>query len=57
MLVISAGTFEDPDTSSVVHDEVAGIRISQQVQEYLDGARDTKEDDEEQEQEDPEEDD
>jgi hypothetical protein len=38
----SAGAFEDPDTSSVVLDEVAGIRVGEHVQNYLDGARDPK---------------
>jgi hypothetical protein len=40
--LISAGAFEDPDTSSVVLDEVAGIRVGDDVQNYLDGARDPK---------------
>ena len=44
--LISAGVFEDPDTSSTVHDEVAGIRISEHVQGHLDGVRDTEEDQE-----------
>ncbi|MCJ1456924.1 hypothetical protein MMC28_007290 [Mycoblastus sanguinarius] len=42
--LISAGVFEDPDTSSIVHDEITGIRIAEYVQGYLDGVRDTKKD-------------
>lgn len=41
--LVSAGSFDDPDTSSVVWDEVASIRIVQNVQEHLDGSRDAKE--------------
>ncbi|KAF6227153.1 hypothetical protein HO133_008595 [Letharia lupina] len=40
--LVSAGIFEDPDTSSVVHDEVAGIRVAELVQGHLDGMRDSK---------------
>lgn len=45
--LVSAGSFDNPDTSSVVWDEVASIRIVQNVQEHLDGSRDAKEEDEE----------
>ena len=44
--LISAGVFEDPDTSSTVHDEVASIRVIEHVQGHLDGVRDTSEDEE-----------
>ena len=44
--LVSAGIFEDSDTSSIVHDEVAGIRVTEHVQGHLDEVRDTKEDDE-----------
>ena len=43
---ISVGGFEDPDTSSIVHDEVASIRVAGYVQDHLDGMRDVKEDEE-----------
>ncbi|MCJ1455417.1 hypothetical protein MMC28_005772 [Mycoblastus sanguinarius] len=42
--LISAGVFEDPDTSSIVHDEVAGIRVAEYVQGHLDGVRETRKD-------------
>ena len=38
--LIDAGVFSDPDTDSIVYDEVAGIRITRLVQGHLDGARD-----------------
>ena len=44
--LINAGIFEDPDTSSIVYDEVAGIRVIEHVQGHLDGVRDIKEDEE-----------
>lgn len=44
--LIAAGVFEDPDTSSPVHDEVAGIKLAGHVQDYLDGLRDSKLDEE-----------
>ena len=44
--LVSAGIFEDPDTSSIVHDEVAGIKVTELVQGHLDGVRDTKKDEE-----------
>ena len=44
--LVSAGVFEDPDTSSIVHDEVAGIKVTELVQGHLDGVRDTKKDEE-----------
>lgn len=44
--LISVGTFEDPDTSNVIYDEVAGIRVVENVRDHLDGVRDTKEDEE-----------
>lgn len=47
--LIDAGAFEDPDTSSVVLDEVAGIRVVEHVQDHLSGARDVKVDDKEEE--------
>ncbi len=40
--LVSTGIFEDPDTSSVVLDEVAGIRVTGYVQDHLDGVRDPK---------------
>lgn len=45
--LVSAGSSDDPDTSSVVWDEVASVRIDQNVQEHLDGSRDAKEEGEE----------
>lgn len=39
--LIDAGAFSDPDTDNLVHDEVAGIRITRLVQEHLDGVRDS----------------
>lgn len=45
--MISVGTFEDPETSSPVYDEVAGIRFVRNVQDHLDGARDPKYDEDE----------
>lgn len=42
--LIDAGTFDDPDTSSPVHDQIAGIKITEQVQDHLEGQRDTKAD-------------
>lgn len=44
--LLNAGIFEDSDTSSIVHDEVMGIRVTWLVQGYLDGVRDTLEDEE-----------
>lgn len=44
--LINADVFEDPDTSSIVHDEVAGIRVTDHVLDHLDGARDAKKDEE-----------
>ena len=44
--LINAGVFEDPDTSSVVLDQVAGIRVTEHVQAHLDGERDSKEEEE-----------
>ena len=43
--LITAGTFDD--TSSVVCDKIAGIRVTETVQRHLDGERDSKEGDEE----------
>lgn len=40
--LINAGVFEDPDTSSLVHDEVAAIKVVEHVQDHLDGMRDAK---------------
>ena len=45
--LIQSGIFEDPDTSSIIRDEVAGIRITRNVKDHLDGERDIKEQDEE----------
>jgi HNH endonuclease len=39
--LIDAGAFSDPDTGSIVYDEVAGIRITRLVQGHLDGIRDS----------------
>lgn len=47
--LIRSGAFEDPDTSSIVYDEVASIRLIEHVQDHLDGARDAKEDKEDEE--------
>ena len=44
--LVNAGVFEDPDTSSVVLDQVAGIRVTEHVQARLDGERDIKEEEE-----------
>ena len=38
--LINAGVFDDPATSSVVYDEVAGIRVTETVQRHLEGERD-----------------
>lgn len=40
--LVNAGVFEDPATSSPVHDEVAAIRVTEHLQKYLDGERDPK---------------
>ena len=40
--LISAGTFEDPETSNAVSDAVAGIRMAEAFQSHLDGERDPK---------------
>lgn len=40
---IESGMFEDPDTSSIVNDEVAATRISKHIFDHLDGERDIKE--------------
>lgn len=45
--LIQSGIFEDPDTSGIIRDEVAGIRITRNVKDHLDGERDVKEQDEE----------
>ena len=56
---MSAGTFEDPDTSNVIYDAIAAIRVTETVQRYLEGERDAKEgtegEDEEEEEEEEEE--
>ena len=44
--LVSAGIFEDPYTSCIVHDEVAGIKVTELVQGHVDGVRDTKKDEE-----------
>lgn len=44
--LIRAGTFEDPDTSNIVNDEVASIRVIEAVQRHLEGERDIMEDEE-----------
>lgn len=41
--LIHAGTFEDLDTSNIVHDELAQIRITEYLEDHLGGARDNKE--------------
>ena len=40
--LIAAGLFEDPETSNALIDEVAAFRITQDIQDYLDGARNPK---------------
>ena len=40
--LISAGAFEDPDTSSDVYDTIAGVRVAEVIQKYIDGERDCK---------------
>ena len=45
--LMDAGMFEDPETSSLVYDVVAGIRVTEHVQAHLDGERDSKEDEDE----------
>ena len=40
--LISAGTFENPDTSNAVYDTVAGIRVTEAVRRHLGGERDPK---------------
>ena len=40
--LVTAGTFDDEATSSVVYDKIAGIRVSECVQRHLDGERDPK---------------
>ena len=50
--LMDAGMFEDPETSSLVYDVVAGIRVTEHVQAHLDGERDSKEDEDEDEDED-----
>ena len=40
--LINIGSFEDPFTSSPLHDEIAGIRVAARVQDHLDGERDAK---------------
>ena len=40
--LINDGSFEDPFTSSLVYDEVAGVRVTERVQDHLDGERDAK---------------
>ena len=51
--LMSAGTFEGPDTSNVVYDAIAAMRVTETVQRYLEGERDakkgTEEEDEEEE--------
>lgn len=51
--LMSAGTFEDPDTSNVIYDAITAIRVTETVQRYLQGDRDvkagTEEEDEEEE--------
>lgn len=47
--LIHAGIFEDPDTSSIVDDELAKIRITEHVENHIEGARDEKEVDTEEE--------
>ena len=49
--LISAGAFEDPDTSNAVYDTIAGVRVTETVQRYLDGERDPREGEEEDEEE------
>ena len=41
--LVNAGVFEDPDTSSRVLDELAEIKITECVKDYLAGKRDTAE--------------
>ena len=41
--LMTAGGFDDPATSSVVYDEVAGIRVTETVQRHLEGERDPME--------------
>lgn len=36
---IEAGVFEDPDTSSVVHDQFAAIIVAENVQSHIDATR------------------
>ena len=50
--LVRAGTFEDPDSSSVVHDEVASIRCTELIRDHLERPRDVKVKDEEDEDED-----
>lgn len=40
--LIEAGVFDDPDTSSIVRDEVASIRFSTDLENHLDIVRDEK---------------
>ena len=41
--LLTAGTFDDPDTSNVVYDKIAGTRVTETVQRHLDGERDPNE--------------
>ena len=41
--LISAGTFEDPDTSSIVNDELAQIRVTEHVENHIQAASHQKE--------------
>ena len=41
--LIVAVVFDDPATSSVVYDKVAGIRVTETVQRHLEGERDPME--------------
>ena len=50
--MIRAGTFQDSDSSSVVHDEVASIRCTELIRDHLEEARDVKVKDKEDEDED-----
>lgn len=40
--LMAAGSFEDPETSSSLHDEMAGMEVIEHVQNHLDGIRDDK---------------
>ena len=50
--LLEAGAFEDPSTSSTVHDQVAGITITEHVRDHMKGIKPSQEEEEEADEED-----